>query len=270
MAKSRLRKLVDTEEAMNKFIVDYRIPPNASEEDLTKAKAALTDAIRERDNASAGLAGTQKQPEDQTKCLLEAEDQLRIAKELIDELNKRLIAAEHDKGMAEYACDETIRAKREAEFARNEAEAAKETAEDDEALKPAGVNASFDLWKAENIFYPTAIREATSTSSVAVSDQPEEGVIQLETVQVGASPGETLKGGEPQEVIETSQRTDLEIPKRQVPTSIPVPSAVPSCFLLVAMIEVTLPRNNTDDLEIKDDSCVHMKDCKSFNVVVMI
>ena len=30
MAKLRLRKLVDTKEAMNKFIVDYRIPPNIS------------------------------------------------------------------------------------------------------------------------------------------------------------------------------------------------------------------------------------------------
>ena len=30
MAKSRLRKLVDTEEAMKKFIADYRIPPNVS------------------------------------------------------------------------------------------------------------------------------------------------------------------------------------------------------------------------------------------------
>ena len=29
---------------------------------------------------------------------------------------------------------------------------------------------------------------------------------------------------------------------RQVPTSVPVPSAVPFCFLLVAMIEVTLSR----------------------------
>ena len=28
MVKSRLRKLVDTEEAMNKFIADYKIPPN--------------------------------------------------------------------------------------------------------------------------------------------------------------------------------------------------------------------------------------------------
>ena len=30
MTKFRLRKLVKTEEAMNKFIVDYRIPPNVS------------------------------------------------------------------------------------------------------------------------------------------------------------------------------------------------------------------------------------------------
>ena len=77
----------------------------ASEEDLAKAKAALTDAIRERDNASAGLVSAQKQAEDQTKCLLEAEDQLRIAKKQISDLNKRLILAENDKGVAEYARD---------------------------------------------------------------------------------------------------------------------------------------------------------------------
>ena len=171
-----------------------------SEEDLAKAKAALTNALRERDNASAGLASAQKQAKDQTKRLLEAEDQLRIAKELIEDLNKRLVAAEHDKGVAKYARDKAIKAKREVEFARNKVEAAKEMAEDDgynagvaetqailkaqiprvcrlycsqvweEALKRAGVNASSDLWKAENIFYPTAIREATPTSSTAVSD----------------------------------------------------------------------------------------------------
>ena len=103
----------------------------ASEEDLAKAKADLTDAIRERDSASAGLVSAQKQAEDQTKRLLEAEDQLQIAKELIKDLNKKLVTAEHDKGVAEYARGEAIRAKRETEFARNEAEAAKETAEDD-------------------------------------------------------------------------------------------------------------------------------------------
>ena len=48
----------------------------ASEDDLAKAKDALKEAIRERDSASAGLEGAQKQAEEQTKRPLEAEDQL--------------------------------------------------------------------------------------------------------------------------------------------------------------------------------------------------
>ena len=198
----------------------------ASEDELTKAKADLTAAIRERDSASVGLANAQKQAEDQTKRLLEAEDQLQIAKDLIEGLNKKLAAAEHDKGVAEYARDEALRVKQEAEFARNKAEVAKETAEDDgynagvaetqatlkaqiprvcrlyysqvweEALKRAGVDASSDLWTAENIFYPAAIREATPSSSVAMGDQPQERVTQLEDLQVSDSPGKMLKEGE--------------------------------------------------------------------------
>ena len=122
---------------------------------------------------------------------------MRIAKDLIEGLNKHLAAAVHDKGVAKYTHEEALRAKQEAEFARNEAEVAKETAEDEgynmgvaetqatlkaqipgvcrfycsqvreEALKRAGVDASSDQWKAENIFYPTAIREATSPRLVA-------------------------------------------------------------------------------------------------------
>ena len=56
---------------------------------------------------------------------------MRIAKEQISDLNKRLILAENDKGVAEYTRDEVMRAKQEAEFSRNEAEAAKKTAEDE-------------------------------------------------------------------------------------------------------------------------------------------
>ena len=48
----------------------------ASEDKLAKVKADLTITIRERDNVSAGLASAQKQVEDQTKRVLEAEDQL--------------------------------------------------------------------------------------------------------------------------------------------------------------------------------------------------
>ena len=92
--------------------------------------------------------------------------------------------------MAEFARDEAVRAKTEAEFARTEAETAKEKAEEegykarvaetqallkaqipgvcrlycsqvwDEALKRAGVEASSDLWKAESICYPPAIRRS--------------------------------------------------------------------------------------------------------------
>ena len=75
----------------------------ASEDELAKAKADLTIAIRERDSASVGLVSAQKQAEDQIKCLLAAEDQLQITKELIEDLSKKLATAEHKKGVAEYA-----------------------------------------------------------------------------------------------------------------------------------------------------------------------
>ena len=136
-----------------------------------------------------------------------------------------------------------MRAKQEAVFARNEAEAARETAEDEgynagvaetqaslkaqipgvcrlyfsqvweEALKRAGVDASSDLWKAESIFYPPAIREAASASSETVSDQHEAGVTQSEAAQVGVPPGESLKGGELHDVIEAPESMDPEVPK---------------------------------------------------------
>ena len=75
------------------------------------------------------------------------------------------------------------------------------------------MDASSDLWKAENIFYLTAICEATSTSSEAVSDQHERGVTQSKAVQVGAFPGEALKGGELQDVIEAPEHMDPDVPK---------------------------------------------------------
>ena len=41
---------------------------------------------RARDSAESGLASAQKQAKDQTRCLLEAEEQLQIAKEQIIDL----------------------------------------------------------------------------------------------------------------------------------------------------------------------------------------
>ena len=111
-----------------------------------------------------------------------------------------------DKDIVEWARDEVVRAKTEAEFAKIEAELAKikaETSKDkaedeaydagvadtqatlkaqipgvcrlycsqvwNEVLKRAGVEASSDLWKAEKVYYPPAIRETASASSEAVS-----------------------------------------------------------------------------------------------------
>ena len=75
------------------------------------------------------------------------------------------------------------------------------------------MNASSDLWKAENIFYPTVIHEVTSSNFVAKGDQPEEEVTQSEDLQVGGSSDKTLKEGEFQDVIEISQHTDPKAPK---------------------------------------------------------
>ena len=124
---------------------------------------------------------------------------MQIAKEQISDLKKKLIEVDNAKGVAEFARDEAVRAKQEAKFARTEAETAKNKAEEegykagvaetqaslkaqipgvcrlycshvwDEALKQAGVEASSDLWKAESIFYPPAIRETASASSETMS-----------------------------------------------------------------------------------------------------
>ena len=92
-----------------------------------------------------------------------------------------------------------MRAKTETEFAKMEAETSKDKVEEEaydarvadtqatlkaqipsvcrlycsqvwnEALKQVGVEASSDLWKAEKVYYPPAIRETASASSEAVS-----------------------------------------------------------------------------------------------------
>ena len=99
-------------------------------------------------------------------------------------MKKKLAEAEGAKNVAIWARDEAMRAKKEAEFARTEAECSKEKAEEEaydaevvetevalkaqvpgvcilycsqvwkEALKQVGVNASFNLWKAECVFFP--------------------------------------------------------------------------------------------------------------------
>ena len=160
-----------------------------SEVILLKAREDLKEVTRARDRAESGLASTQKQAEDQTKRLPEAEEQLQIAKEQIVDLKQKLAEAEGAKKVVKWARDEALRANEEAVFARTEAECSKEKAGEEaydlgvvetqailkahvpgvywlyysqvwnEALKQTEVEASFDLWKAERVYYPLAIKE---------------------------------------------------------------------------------------------------------------
>ena len=109
------------------------------------------------------------------RCLLEAKDQLKIAKKQITDLKKKLAEAKQAKKVTEWARDEALRAKKGVVFASAEAESSKEKAEEEtydlevaetqailkaqvpkvcrlycsqvwnEALKQAGIEASSDL-----------------------------------------------------------------------------------------------------------------------------
>ena len=98
---------------------------------LLKAREDLKEMTRARDSAKLGPASAQKQAEDQTRHLLEAEDQLKIAKEQITDLKRKLTKAERAKNVTKWARDEALRAKEEAMFARSEAESSKEKAEEE-------------------------------------------------------------------------------------------------------------------------------------------
>ena len=90
----------------------------------------------------------------------------------------------------------------------------------EEALKRAGVDASSNLWKAESVFYPPAIRETASTSSEAMSDQPEVGVTQPEAAQIIVPPGTSIEGGDPHDVTEAPGGMNPEMPKEGAESTI--------------------------------------------------
>ena len=75
------------------------------------------------------------------------------------------------------------------------------------------MEASFDLWKAEKVYYPSAIRETTSASSEAVSVSQEVEAAQLEAAQFVPTPNEPTEGGEPHGVTETPEGLNLEVPQ---------------------------------------------------------
>ena len=72
---------------------------------------------------------------------------------------------------------------------------------------------SSNLWKAESIFYPPAIRETASTSFEAMSDPHEAGAAQSEATQIIVPPGESTEGGEPHDAMEAPGGLNPEMSK---------------------------------------------------------
>ncbi|XP_065638451.1 uncharacterized protein LOC136071291 [Quercus suber] len=219
----------------------------SSEVDLAKAREDLKAVTRERDNALSGLEGAQNQANKQTKRLGEAQDQLQIARDLIADLQTKVTKAEGAQRGVEWARDQAQRAKDEADHGREMAERAKEEAETAayadgmasveaaykaqvpgvcrrycsqvwaETLKQAGVEATSDLWKAENVYYPPAIREA-------VPKDPKVGEIveEVRAAELGEYAGEEV----PQGIVEipsddptptTEEAAALTVPPQAVP-----------------------------------------------------
>ena len=75
------------------------------------------------------------------------------------------------------------------------------------------MDASSNLWKAESIFYPPAIRETTSSSSEAMRDPQEASAVQSEAAQIIVPSGESTDGEEPLNVTEALRGLNLEMPK---------------------------------------------------------
>ena len=169
--------------------------------------------------------------------------QLRIAKKQLVDLKKKLAKTEGAKNVAEWARDEALRAKTEAEFTRTEVESAKEKAEEEaydlgvaetqatlkaqvpgvcrlycsqvwnEALKQAGVEASSDLWRVENVYYPLTIQETVPVGSEAESAPEEAETARPEAALAITTPNEPAKEGKLPGVTETHGSLNLEAPQ---------------------------------------------------------
>ncbi|XP_030924828.1 myosin heavy chain, embryonic smooth muscle isoform-like [Quercus lobata] len=151
-----------------------------SEHNLAEARKKLTAKEQDRRSADSALEGTQRQAEDQRKRPREANEELKAAREQLAALKKQLEETQRLKDQVEKSKKEAEKAKVEAEKAMDVAEQkgydleVAETEETlraevpvvchiycaqtwDEALNRAGVEASSELRKAENVFYPPAI-----------------------------------------------------------------------------------------------------------------
>ena len=154
---------------------------NVAEQSNAKLKTKLADKEHAQKSADSALEGVQRQAENQRKLVRKANDQLATSKEQLATLRKQLEEAQRLRDQAEKAKAETEKAKAKVEKEKDEAEKhgyyvdVAKTEEAlraevpaicraycaqtwEEALNRAGVEASSELRRPENVFVPLAIR----------------------------------------------------------------------------------------------------------------
>ena len=85
-----------------------------------------------------------------------------------------------------------------------------------EALKKAGVEASSDLWRVENVYYPPAIREAAPSSFEAGGVPEEDEAAGTVAATISTAPNEPAKERKPFGAAKIGEGLNLKAPPRAV------------------------------------------------------
>ena len=196
----------------------------------------LTDEEKARKSADSALESAERQAEDQRQRLCEANDQLASSKEQIAALRKKLEKAQKLKDWAEKLRAKAEKAKIEAEKARNETEQhgyVVGIAKTEDALQAkvpvvyqtyctqtweevpnrAEVEASSELRRLENIYFPSAIRASNLPSTQGevasmVADPIEEAL-----PQDPLPPNQQEQPKEPKVLKDTSSNKAAKVPQ---------------------------------------------------------
>ena len=155
---------------------------NVAEKRVKEMNTKLTEAEREKKNAEAAFEGAERQAKIQRKQLCQAENELVVAREQIKVLKKKLEDAEKAKDQAKQDGYDVGVAKNEKAFRAKVSGVCRVYCLQvwNEALNLAGVEASWALKRAQNVYYPPAIE--ASGSSASQDDVAPKGMSPIEEI----------------------------------------------------------------------------------------
>ena len=184
------------------------------------------------------------------------------------------------KNIAEWARDEALRAKAKAVFARAKAESSKEKAEEEaydlgvaetqatlkaqvpgvcrlycsqvwnKALKQAGNDASSDLWKVENVYYPPTIQETTLSSSEAKNAPEEAKAARPKAALAITGPDEPARESELSGAAKSNEILNPKAPQKTVESIADAQAPhVEELAFLVEPLQAVPPGEGSKDLE---------------------